>query len=102
MNSRYKKLERIYNATHLIYRFELQRVAILDNKLMYLAKTEAEERERSFSTVPYQLLASRLNFLWIERLKLTEERNLDIERALRTGLRLKRISKLLLTMKQLS
>lgn len=102
MSSRYQRLVRIYNAIDLIYRYELQRVVQLEHKLLDLAKAEAEECGHAFSTVPYQLRVARLNFLRIQRLNLTDERNLDFERALETGQKLKRISKLLAKLKHFS
>lgn len=102
MRHRYQRLLRIYNATDLIYRCELQRIAQLENKLMGIANAEAEERRHTFSVVPYQLHVSRLNFLRIQSLNLNEERNLHIERALRTGRQLKRIGRLLAKSKQFS
>lgn len=100
MRTRYQRLLRIYNTTDLIYRIELQHIAHLDHQLIDLAKAEADERNRSFSTIPYQLIVTRLDFFRIQRLKLTEEMNRDIESAMNTGQKLKRIGKLLGKMKK--
>lgn len=95
MTKRLHRLRRIHSVTHGIYHHHKQLIAIIDQKLTRISRIESEIILYMYHNVPFQFTASRLDFIRQERLKLTRERQIELEKAMSAGLKLKRINRLL-------
>lgn len=102
MADRRERLRRIYNVTDLMWRCHIRNLADLDARLLDIDKAEGNNLHYFKPDIPYELILSRIQMLHSQRLSIIERKKSEISRANLTGLRLKRIGRLLVKSDKLS
>ena len=95
MSERYQKISRMYRVVNLMWRAQLHHVAEIDAKITEVTHAQTQAILYAQINIPPELIRSRLYSLQKERSNLLNRKTIEYARAQATGLKLKRIERLL-------